>query len=239
MPMKPKLSVVILCYRGEESIIPFIEQLERELQGDGLRDYELVLVGNYFKGCNDSTPEIVKELARKNTRIVPVTLEKRGMMGWDVITGFKHASGEAVTLIDGDGQMPPKDIVRLYHVLESGEFDFVKTYRVERYDSLYRKVISNAYNYIFKILFPRNSYRDINSKPKLWKRSALEKMNLKCNGWFSDGEMILEANFHKFIFAEIPTVFQKNEWRASFVKIRTIFEILFMMLYYRIKYWLK
>ena len=63
MPMKPKLSVVILCYRGKESIIPFIEQLERELQGDGMMDYELVLVGNYFKGFNDSTPDIVKELA--------------------------------------------------------------------------------------------------------------------------------------------------------------------------------
>ena len=135
--------------------------------------------------------------------------------------------------------MPPKDIIRLYNVIKSGEFDFIKTYRIIRYDGFYRKTSSIIFNLIFKILFPGTPYRDINSKPKLWTRAALEKINLKCNGWFIDGEMILEANYHKLTFAEISTEFYENEWRGSFVKIQTIFEMLFMMFYYRIKYWLK
>ncbi len=51
--------------------------------------------------------------------------------------------------------------------------------------------------------------------------------------------MVLEANYHQLIFAEIPTEFYENEWRGSFVKIQTIFEMIFMMFYYRINYWLK
>ena len=79
----------------------------------------------------------------------------------------------------------------------------------------------------------------INSKPKIWTREAVKKMDLQCDGWFIDGEMILEANFHQFTFAEIPSEFYKNEWRGSFVKTQTIFEMVFMMIYYRIKYWFK
>ena len=44
------------------------------------------------------------------------------------------AKGDSVALIDGDGQMPPRDIIRLYKVLQSGEFDLVKTYRTKRLD---------------------------------------------------------------------------------------------------------
>ena len=73
-------------------------------------NYELVLVANTFPGSEDKTPLVVKELAKKDSRIIPLTLEKKGMMGWDAISGIKAASGDVVALIDGDGQMPPNDI---------------------------------------------------------------------------------------------------------------------------------
>jgi len=236
---KLELSIVILCYKAEKSIIQFIEQIEMELKIGDINNYELVLVANYHDKRFDSTPEIVKGLADTNPRITAVTLEKKGMLGWDVRMGLIAANGDSIALIDGDGQMPPKDIIRLYNVIKSGEFDFIKTYRIMRYDGFYRKTSSIIFNLIFKILFPGSPYRDINSKPKLWTREAIKKMDLNCDGWFIDGEMILEANFHQFTFAEIPTEFYENEWRGSFVKTQTVFEMVFMMFYYRIKYWLK
>ena len=236
---RPELSVVVLCYRSEERIIPYLEQMEQELLVEGLTNYELVLVGNYVPGSSDKTPEIIKSLAEKNPKIVPVTLEKRGMMGWDVITGFRQATGDAVALIDGDGQMPSKDIVRLYRVLKSGEFDFVKTFRIKRYDGAYRRFVSQIYNILFHSLFPGTPFRDMNSKPKLISRSALDRMKLECNGWFSDGEIMLEVRRLNLSFAEVPTVFQENEWRASFVKFWTVFEFLGYMFLYRVKYWFK
>ncbi len=236
---RPKLSIVVLCYRSEERIIPYLEQMEKELTQEGLTDYELVLVGNYFPNSNDRTPEIIQKLSQTNPKIVPVVKEKQGMMGWDVISGFENSSGEAVALIDGDGQMPSRDIVRLYRVLKSGEFDFVKTFRVKRLDGLYRRVISKWYNIFFHMLFPGTPFRDMNSKPKLLSRRALEQMKLESYGWFSDGEIMLEVRRLGLPFAEVPTVFLENEWRSSFVKFWTIFEIVFYMLLYRIKYWFK
>ena len=235
----PDISIVILCYRSNETIIPFIAKVKSELANGNISNYELVLVANYFENDSDKTPMIVKELESNDERIKVVTEKKMGMLGWDVRKGLRASTGDTIVLIDGDGQMPPKDIVRLYAVFKSGEFDFIKTYRIVRYDGFYRKTTSIIFNLIFKILFPATPYRDINSKPKLWTRAALEKINLKCNGWFIDGEMVLEANYHKFIFAEIPTEFYENEWRGSFIKTQTVFEMVFMMFYYRIKYWLK
>lgn len=234
---KADLSVVVLCYRSEEAIISFISQMEDELRHDGLENYELVLVANFFPGLSDRTPEIVRRMAAENPRVVPVTLEKQGMMGWDVISGFRAATGDAVALIDGDGQMPARDIVRLWHVLKSGEFDFVKTFRSKRLDGVQRIFVSRWYNLMFHTLFPGRPFRDINSKPKLITHKALDQMRLCCPGWFSDGEIMLEVSRLDLSFAEVPTVFHRNEWRASFVNWSTVIEMVRYMIEYRIRYW--
>ena len=59
-----KLSVVILCYKSEEKIIPFVEIIENVMQNMH-SDYELVLVANYTLDKDDKTPEIVKNLSKK------------------------------------------------------------------------------------------------------------------------------------------------------------------------------
>ncbi len=233
----PELSVVVLCYKSGERIIPYIEQMEREFADEGMIDYELVLVGNHRAGSADTTPQVIRALSQKNSRIVPVTLEKQGMLGWDVMSGFRAARGNILALIDGDGQMPSQDIVRLYRVLKSGEFDLVKTFRKTRRDGVYRKLISSSFNALFYLLFPRATFRDINAKPKLITRSAFAKMHLTCDGWFIDGEIMLEAMRLDLNIAEVPTVFHENEWRGSFVKFWTIFEFIGYMLRYRIRYW--
>ncbi|OGM98187.1 MAG: hypothetical protein A2735_00570 [Candidatus Yanofskybacteria bacterium RIFCSPHIGHO2_01_FULL_41_21] len=235
----PELSIVVLCYRSGKTIIPFLEKMKQEFKEGEMDDYELVLVGNYFPGTDDTTPNVVRELARNNPKIVSVTLEKKGMMGWDTISGLNAASGRAIGFIDGDGQMPSRDIVRLYKVLKSGEFDLVKTFRKTRMDSAYRKFISGCYNLIFHILFPSATFRDVNAKPKLMTMEAYKKMKLSCDGWLIDAEIMLESMRLDLNVAEVPTVFYKNEWRGSFVKIWTIFEFLINLVVYRFKYWFK
>ena len=231
-----KLSVVVLCYKSEEKIIDFIPKIEEVMQ-DSLLDYEIILVANYSDKINDSTPQIVKKLAKSNKRLKPVSLPKEGMMGWDAITGLRHASGDAIALIDGDGQMPPEDLSRLFKILLIGEFDFVKTYRIKRFDGKKRKFISNIFNSIFRILFPKSYFRDINSKPKIFTKQALNEMKLECNGWFLDGEIMLEVKRLNLSFAEIPTVFHEIEWRASFVNWKAVLEMFYSLLKYRLKYW--
>jgi len=144
-----KLSIVVLCYRSEDKIITFIEDLKTQLNKNNIK-YELVLVANYFLNSDDKTPEIVKKLAKDDDKIISITLQKRGMMGRDAIRGLKKCSGHAIALIDGDGQMPAKDIIRIYNIFMSGEFDFVKTFRIKRGDGLFRFIQSKIFNILFR-----------------------------------------------------------------------------------------
>ncbi len=235
----PDLSVVVLCYKGGDTIVSYVEQMEREIKEGGMDNYELVLVGNYFPNSGDSTPEVIRKMAEKNPKVVPVTLEKKGMFGWDVKSGLAKATGKSIAFIDGDGQMPSKDIVRLHKVLKSGEFDLVKTFRKTRMDSVYRKFISGWFNFLFKVHFPRASFKDVNAKPKLMTREAYNRMDLTSDGWFIDGEVMLESMRLDMNVAEVPTVFYKNEWRGSFVRLWTVFEFMGNLIKYRFKYWFK
>jgi glycosyltransferase involved in cell wall biosynthesis len=210
--------------------------MEKELKDEEI-DYELVLVGNYLPNVKDKTPEVVSKIAKNKLRIKPIIIEKKGMMGWDLHSGLKATKGEAIAFIDGDGQMPSFDIVRLYRVFKSWDFDMCKTYRIKRLDAVWRQAISICYNLIFNILFPGPYLHDINSKPKIISREAYNKMKLSSTDWFADAEIIIEARRLKLIVGEIPTVFYKHRWGKSFVKLPTVFEFIKNIIIYRFRYW--
>jgi glycosyltransferase involved in cell wall biosynthesis len=234
----PELSVVVLCYRSGDFASVFAAELKKVLEENRL-DYEMVLVGNYQPAMKDSdkTPAIVRNLAAGDPRIIAVVKEKQGMMGWDMRSGLEAASGQAIAVIDGDGQMPVIDVVRVYRKLVEGDFEIAKTYRTIRFDGLKRVLISKVYNLAAKILFPSVKVRDINSKPKIFRRSALEKLRLESDGWFIDAEIIIKASNFGISIGEVPTEFHSNKHRPSFVRAGAIFEFIFNLLYYRLKLW--
>jgi len=231
---KPDLSLVILCYRAEESLKFFIAETIKTLAAGGVLNYELVLVGNYLKGVQDKTPRVVQELAEHNPRINCVVKEKRGMMGWDMKSGLALAAGKYIAVIDGDGQMPIKDVVTTYKLIYNSGYDLVKTYRVHRGDTVWRKTVSFIYNLFFHWLFPGLNSRDINSKPKILTRRAYEKLNLISDDWFIDAEIMIQARRNKFRIGEVPTVFYKLTLRDSFVRYKTIIEFIKNLIIFRI-----
>ncbi|MEK6772748.1 MAG: glycosyltransferase family 2 protein [Bdellovibrionota bacterium] len=221
----PKFSLVILCYRSEESIIGFVEKVHKLLGWLHDLDYELVLVGNYWPGAKDKTPEVVKDLATKLPRTRAITLEKKGAMGWDLKTGIAAAQGEFIGYIDGDGQFPIDTILPPLYNSFMNDYDLAKTYRVVRGDGLYRLCISTIFNNLFSILFGTR-YRDVNSKPKIIRGSILKNMNLQSDDWFIDAEIMIKAHQMKLKVIELPIHFVENENRASFIKFSALWEFI-------------
>jgi glycosyltransferase involved in cell wall biosynthesis len=232
----PDISVVILCYRAEDFAPIFVSQVKRVLEEKGLA-FELVLVANYHADADppDRTPGIVRELARHDHTITVVAKEKQGMMGWDMRSGLAAARGRTIAVIDGDGQMPPGDVVAVYDALRAGGFDMVKTYRTERQDGLLRLIVSRVFNTFLTLLFPQVRVLDANSKPKIFTREALEKLTLKSNNWFLDAEIVIQASRLNFRIGEVPTVFLSNSRRPSFIRVRAILRFAADLVAYRIK----
>lgn len=230
----PELSIVILCYRSEESIIRFFEQV-RDLVEQVTSDYEIVLVGNYQEGSADKTKEIVEKIAASEPKVVAITRVKKGMMGWDMRMGMEKTRGNYICVIDGDGQFPMDSIRRCYEEIKLDKYDLVKTYRDKRHDGFYRNLVSKTYNVLFSVLFPNLRSKDINSKPKILTRSVYEQLNLTSNDWFIDAEIMINIRRKKLLVFEFPIEFHKLEGRASFVKFPAMLEFMKNLVIYRIK----
>jgi len=230
----PDLSVVVLGYRAAESLPQFIPSLVVSLEGV-VPSFEIVLVGNYIEGRGDPTPEVVRRLASGDVRIRPVVKAKKGMMGWDMMSGLEAATGKAIAVIDGDGQMPAEDVARVYRLLVDEDLDVAKTYREERDDGAYRRFISIVFNLVFRLLFPGIRSRDVNSKPKVLRRWVYEHLHLTSTGWFIDTEMMIKIRRMGVRFGEVGTVFRANERRPSFVKPLAILEFIGNMIRFRIR----
>jgi glycosyltransferase involved in cell wall biosynthesis len=191
-----------------------------------------VLVGNYIEGTDDETPQVVKALAETRPNIRTVVRPKVGMMGWDMRMGLDAARGEYIGVIDGDGQFPPESIVACLLKAKVQNLDLTKTYRVRRDDGLYRRVISAAYNILFKLLFGLQIH-DVNSKPKIIRRSKYELLHLESDDWFADAEIMIRARQAGLTIGEIPVHFIINDTRGSFVKPAAIFEFMSNLFKYR------
>ena len=188
----PEISVVVLAYRSAATITNFVDSLIDSLEKENLL-WEIVLVGNYYGGAGDQTPEVVRGIAARDSRIKAVVKIKKGMMGWDMKSGLQAATGKSLAVIDGDGQMPSSDVIRVYQLMKTNGLDLAKTCRTTRDDGSYRRLVSVGYNILFKLLFPGINSWDINSKPKIMTREFYEKVHLESNGWFIDAEIMIFA----------------------------------------------
>jgi glycosyltransferase involved in cell wall biosynthesis len=232
---RPELSVIVLCYRAGERARQVAASIASALVRSGIESYQLVLVGNYSEGVRDVTPEVVRELAARDPRIVCSAAVKRGMMGWDMRTGLELAAGDCLAVIDGDGQVAAEDLVRVFRELQRGGYDLVKAARVHRDDGLTRKTISVAFNALFRLLFPGLPVRDVNAKPKVMTRAAYQRLELESDDWFIDAEIMIQARRLGLRIGEVETRFLALTGRRSFINLRTLLEFLGNLARYRLR----
>ena len=103
------LSVVVPIYNEADNIGPFLQRLERALDGlDG--GYEVVCVDD---GSTDGSAERLIEERRRNPAIKLVRLSRNFGKELALTAGLDHAGGAAVVVIDADQQDPPELIPEL------------------------------------------------------------------------------------------------------------------------------
>ena len=237
----PEYSIVVLCYGSGDLIPEFVDDTIDVLLKNEILDYQLILVGNYLESRPDQTPEIVKALEKGNPRIVSVAEKKAGMMGWDMRAGMAAATGKYISIIDGDGQMPVEDLVKVYRKIQNEDLDLVKTVRTTREDGIWRIIISSVFNIFFRLLFPGVRSKDVNSKPKILTRASYENLDLRSNDWFIDAEIMIQAGNLGFRVAELPTYFNAPTRNSgSFINFFTILEFAKNLIRFRFtEFWKK
>ena len=123
----PLVSVVVPCFNEQEVLRGTDERLGATLEQMRLR-FEIIYVDD---GSADSTPEILRELARQDERIRVVRFSRNFGHQMAITAGLQHASGDAVVVIDADLQDPPEVILEFVQRWMEG-YDVAYGVRAER-----------------------------------------------------------------------------------------------------------
>jgi undecaprenyl-phosphate 4-deoxy-4-formamido-L-arabinose transferase len=136
------ISVVIPVFNEEKNLNELISRcMEVCRQLD--RQYEIILVDD---GSSDQSPGKIIEAAGINDgRVIGVLLNRNYGQHSAIMAGFSEARGEIVVTLDADLQNPPEEILKLLKKIDEG-FDVVGSVRINRADSLFRRVASSMIN---------------------------------------------------------------------------------------------
>lgn len=147
-PVKPKkISAVIACYKDSRSIPILHERLTNVFRQTG-NDYEIIFV-------NDASPDndydVIKGLCEKDAHVLGISHSRNFGSQSAFMSGMEVASGNAVVLMDGDGQDPPEIIADFVKKWEEG-FEIVYGQRTKRDASFYMQIFYKLFYRIFRKL---------------------------------------------------------------------------------------
>lgn len=113
-----KVSVILPSYNVKN----YIRQCIESVLNQTLNDIEVLCVDAF---SNDGTLEIIKEYAKKDSRITIILSEKKSY-GYQLNLGVAHASGKYIGIVETDDYIKPEMYNELYEEAYRRDADFVK-----------------------------------------------------------------------------------------------------------------
>jgi glycosyltransferase involved in cell wall biosynthesis len=170
---KPEVSVFLPVYNEEPNLRPLHAKLDEALQTLG-RTSEIIYVDD---GSTDGSLNVLRELARKDSRVRVVALRRNYGQTAAMAAGIDAASGEVLIPMDADMQNDPADIVRLLEKLDEG-YDVVSGWRKNRQDKVVtRKIPSMIANRLISWI-GEVPLHDYGCSLKAYRRESLEDVKL-------------------------------------------------------------
>lgn len=157
---RKKISVVIPCYRSENSIEEVIRRTKVTIEQDGRYDYEIICVNDYSP---DGTLNVLRTIAESDKKIKVVSLSRNFGQHGALMAGFHYVSGDIVLCLDDDGETPPEEMFKLIDKMEEGGYDLVSArYQVDK-RRLIRRLGTKASFLMSRVLVGRPKDIQLNS----------------------------------------------------------------------------
>lgn len=136
MPAPIQLSIVVPAYNEADNILPLAREVAAAFPA-GAVDYELVFVDD---GSTDATWEQIRAAHRADPRVHGLRLARNCGQSAALWAGIQTTTRPVIATLDSDLQNDPADLPLL--LAELGAADFVCGARVQRQDSLVRRLSS-------------------------------------------------------------------------------------------------
>jgi glycosyltransferase involved in cell wall biosynthesis len=180
------ISVFLPCYNEQGNVGRTVEKTLRVLEKLNA-DFEVIIVDD---GSSDRTGQIADEIAGRDGRVKVVHHQRNLGYGAALQSGFKAATKELVFYTDGDGQFDIDEMPPLLELME--QYDIVSCYRLNRRDSVIRKINGLCWTKLVCLLFGLR-IRDIDCAFKLFKKEIFDNIELSSAGALIDAEILARA----------------------------------------------
>ena len=111
----PLVSVIIPVYNAEKYIAKCINSLIEQT----LQNFEVIVVND---GSTDNTPDILKELAKEDSRIIVIN-QSNQKQGAARNRGLEIAKGKYITFVDADDWLDLDYLERMYQAIIEDKAD--------------------------------------------------------------------------------------------------------------------
>jgi glycosyltransferase involved in cell wall biosynthesis len=216
MSSKPLVSVVIPTLNEAGNILEAITTVEKELNWPK----EIIVVdGN----STDGTIRIVKD-----TNLCKLIIEPRRGYGIALRTGFKHAKGDILIMVDGDGTYEFRHMNRLLDkmietnaelVLATRMYDPKKAMGLMNY--IGNKIITNCFDFFY-----RQFLSDTQSGFRAISHAAIEKVDFEQDDMAFATEMLVQFAKNGFKMVEVDSTYRSRKYgRTKLRKVKSGIEI--------------
>jgi glycosyltransferase involved in cell wall biosynthesis len=196
------VSVVIPTLNEAGNILEALTIIEKELAAPK----EIIVVdGN----STDGTQEIVK-----NTKFCRLIVEPKRGYGLALRTGIKHAKGNIIVMVDGDGTYELKHINRLIDTLIKNDAELcqaTRMYDLRKAMGFMNFVANKIITFCFD-LFYSQFLSDTQSGFRAISRSALEQSDFYEDDMAFATEMLVQFAKRGFKMVEVPSSYRARKY---------------------------
>lgn len=201
------LDIVIPVYNEERDLEPSVTKLRDFLRKNCPYRWRIVIANN---ASTDRTLEIAKELeCRYPGEVTCIHLDQKGR-GRALKKAWLASEADVVCYMDVDLSTNLSHLMPMVDPLFGGDYHIatgsrlMPGARVTR--QFKREVISRAYNFIIKLMFPRRRFSDAQCGFKALSRQAVKDLvpYIEDNRWFFDSELLLRAEQQGYKIWEVP-----------------------------------
>ena len=204
-----KLSIIIPVFNEYETICELIRRVDSVQL-----DKEIIIVDD---GSTDGSRDLLNKYEGRDGFKVVYQSKNMGK-GRSLRTGFEKAEGEIIIIQDADLEYNPKDYPILLEPILDGRADVVYGSRFlggPHRVLFFWHSLGNRFLTTLSNMFTNINLTDMETGYKVFRRSVLDSISLRCNRFGFEPEFTAKIARNKFIIYEVPISYAGRNYSAG------------------------
>tara|TARA_B100000886_G_scaffold330941_1_gene281931 strand:+ start:2263 stop:3021 length:759 start_codon:yes stop_codon:yes gene_type:complete len=226
-----KISVLIPIFNEKDYVINILEKVNDKKKNFNL---EIIVIDD---GSTDSTKKILEDY--KNLYDFLISYQQNKGKGYALREGFKKCTGDIILIQDADLEYDPEDYKILIDPFINKNADLVLGSRFKgdgpkRLLNFHHRIA----NFIITLLvniFTNINFSDVETCYKVIKKSSLDKVSLKENGFSFEIELIMKLSKLKLNIYEVGISYSGRTYeQGKKIRLKDAFTAIYSIFKYKI-----